>query len=75
MEQNALMARPFDTKALRFTGPEVSIAQNVGQSAGGFGFFSVSISGVLTYATGSLTTTGTGTPTSQMTWYSRDERT
>jgi len=72
MEQNALMARPFDTKALRFTGPEVPIAQNVGQSAGGFGFFSVSPAGVLTYATGSLTTTGTGTATSQMTWYSRD---
>jgi serine/threonine protein kinase len=72
MEQSALMARPFDSKALRFTGTAVPIAQNIGQSGGGFGFFSVSPAGVLTYATGSLTTTGTGTATSQMTWYSRD---
>jgi serine/threonine protein kinase len=72
VDQNALMARPFDSKALRFTGSAVPIAQNIGQSSGGFGFFSVSPAGVLTYATGSLTTTGTGTATSQMTWYSRD---
>ena len=72
VDQSALMARPFDAKALRFTGPAVAIAQNIGQSNGGFGFFSVSAAGVLTYATGSLTTTGIGSATSQMTWYSRD---
>jgi len=45
---STLMARPFDAKALRFTGQAVPVAENVGQF-GTLGYFSVSPSGVLAY--------------------------
>ncbi len=65
-EQSALMARPFDAGALRFTGPAVPVAQNVGEFAGPrFGYFSVSSAGVLAYQT------QPNTATNQMVWFNR----
>ena len=50
LDQSTLMARPFNAKALRFTGPAVRVEENVGFLRGGaFGFFSVSAAGVLAY--------------------------
>jgi len=66
MNRSTLMARPFDAKALRFTGQPVPVAENVAESGGGYGYFSVSPTGVLAYATGS------GTATSQMYWFNRE---
>ncbi len=48
MDQNALMARPFDLRALDFTGP-ARVAENVAADRG-YGNFSVSATGVLTYS-------------------------
>jgi Tol biopolymer transport system component len=50
MDQSTLMARPFDARALRFTGPAVPAAQNVGSYTGSsYAYFSVSAAGVLAY--------------------------
>jgi eukaryotic-like serine/threonine-protein kinase len=65
MDRSTLMARPFDAKALRFTGPPVPLAENVDRSAGGYGYFAVSPAGVLAY------TTESGVAPSQMTWFNR----
>ncbi|HLJ77851.1 MAG TPA: protein kinase [Acidobacteriaceae bacterium] len=52
LDQTTLMARPFDARALRFTGPPSPLAQNVGQFTGpDYGYFSVSAAGVLAYQT------------------------
>jgi Tol biopolymer transport system component/tRNA A-37 threonylcarbamoyl transferase component Bud32 len=66
MDQNTLMARPFNAKALRFTGGAVPVAQNVGMFSNAFyGFFNVSPAGVLAYETVPATSTN------QLTWFSR----
>ena len=49
-DQTTLIARPFDTGKLRFTGPAVPIAQSVGNINSSMGFFSVSQTDVLTYS-------------------------
>jgi eukaryotic-like serine/threonine-protein kinase len=67
LDQRTLMARPFNATALRFTGPAVPVAQNVGVLQGSdYGFFSVSPAGVLAYQTGQALAAA-----SQMTWFSR----
>ena len=66
LNQGTLVARAFDAKALRFTGPSVPVAANVGMSGGGYAYFSVSATGVLAYG-GKL-----GTATSQMSWLDRE---
>jgi Tol biopolymer transport system component len=66
LDQGTLMARPFSTTALDFTGPAVPIAQNVGSYMGGvYTFFSTSPSGVLAYQTVPPESTN------QMTWFNR----
>lgn len=46
LDQSTLMARPFDARALRFTGPASPVAQNVGVYGGpNYGYFSVSAAG------------------------------
>ena len=66
MDQSTLMARPFNAKAMRFTGAAVPVAQNVGMYASVFyGYFAVSPAGVLAYETVPAVSTN------QMTWYSR----
>ena len=66
LDRSTLMARPFDAKALRFTGPAVPIAQNVGElTNAGYGYFSVSPAGVLAYQTTA------STAPDEMTWFSR----
>jgi serine/threonine protein kinase/Tol biopolymer transport system component len=66
LDQSTLMARPFDARALKFTGPATPFAQNVGMYQGpNYGFFSVSPAGVLAYRT------TPGTTTNQMTWFNR----
>jgi eukaryotic-like serine/threonine-protein kinase len=66
MDQSTLMARPFNAKALSFTGGAVPVAQNVGMYASAFyGYFSVSPTGVLAYETVPAVSTN------QMTWFSR----
>lgn len=67
MDQNTLMERPFDAKALHFTGGAVPVAQNVGMFTNVFyGYFSVSPAGVLAY------NAVPGVSTNQMTWFSRE---
>jgi hypothetical protein len=46
---STLMARPFDAKALHFTGQALPVVENVGEAFGVLGYFSVSPSGVLAY--------------------------
>ncbi len=66
MDQSTLMARPFNAKALRFTGGAVPVAQNVGMFASAFyGYFSVSPAGVLAYETVPAVSTN------QVTWFNR----
>jgi Tol biopolymer transport system component/tRNA A-37 threonylcarbamoyl transferase component Bud32 len=66
MDQSTLMARPFNAKALRFTGGAVPVAQNVGMYANVFyGYFSVSPAGVLAYESVPAVSTN------QMTWFNR----
>ncbi len=66
LDGSTLMARPFDANALRFTGPAVPIAQNVGElTNSGYGYFSVSPAGVLAYQTVAATAPDA------MTWFSR----
>lgn len=64
LDQNALVARPFNARTLSFTGPALEVAENVGH---GLGYdFSVSATGLLAYATGS------GTVNDQMAWFNRE---
>jgi eukaryotic-like serine/threonine-protein kinase len=66
VNQGTLVARPFSAKALRFTGPAVSVAQNVRESVPvGYGFFSVSPAGVLAWQP------TPGEANNQMAWFSR----
>lgn len=52
LDQSTLMARPFDARALRFTGPATPFAQNVGVITGpNYGLFFVSPAGVMGYQT------------------------
>jgi eukaryotic-like serine/threonine-protein kinase len=65
VEAGTLMARPFDTVRLEFTGAPSAIAHPVGYDvATGRAYFSVSDDGVLTYR-------GTGDPNMQLTWFDR----
>jgi eukaryotic-like serine/threonine-protein kinase len=67
LDQQTLVARPFNARALHFTGPAVPVAPNVGVLQGSaYGYFSVSPAGVLAYQTGQGTAS-----TGQMTWFSR----
>ena len=64
---STLLARPFDAKALRFTGQAVPVAQSVGTIQGSmFGFFSASAPGVLAYQT------APSVVNNQMAWFNRD---
>ena len=66
MDQSALMARPFNVKALHFEGPAVPVAQNVGEFAGPqYGFFFVSPTGLLAYQIAPAAIAN------QMTWFNR----
>jgi Tol biopolymer transport system component len=66
LDQSTLMARPFDAKALRFTGGAVPVAQNVGMYSSAFyGYFSVSPAGMLAYETAPAVSTN------QMAWFNR----
>ncbi len=66
LDYSTLMARPFNAKALSFTGPAVPAAQNVGFYIGSaYGFFSVSPAGVLAYQA------VPGGAANQMAWYGR----
>ncbi len=66
MDQSTLMARPFNAKALSFTGGAVPVAQNVGMYASAFyGYFAVSPAGMLAYETVPAASTD------QMTWFNR----
>ncbi|MGB7266369.1 MAG: hypothetical protein WBC92_12710, partial [Terracidiphilus sp.] len=61
-----LMARPFNARAERFTGPAVPLAQYVGVSPGSaYGYFSVSPAGVLAFQI------MPGSTTNQLAWFSR----
>jgi Tol biopolymer transport system component len=66
MDQATLMARPFDTSRLQFTGKAVPVTENV-KLAGwyGYGFFAVSQAGELAYQPGTNTALG------QMVWLNR----
>ena len=67
LNQGTLMARPFNARTLRLSGPATAIAQNVGEIQDyDFGFFSVSPAGVLAYQTGHDEAS-----ISQMAWFSR----
>jgi Tol biopolymer transport system component len=64
--QSTLMARPFDAKALRFTGPAAPAAENVAAMPSGvYVYFSVSPANVLAYQAVA------GAGTDQMAWFSR----
>jgi len=66
--QHTLMARPYNARALRFTGPAVPVAQNIGINLLLYASYSVSAAGVLAYQTGSNIVENTP---GQMTWFSR----
>ena len=68
LEQSMLMARRFDATALRFTGPPVPVAQNVGTPFPSYGYYSVSPAGVLVYMAGANSIQNTP---GQLTWYNR----
>ena len=66
VDQTTLMARPFDAGALRFTGPPVPVAQDIGSTLyTTYAYFSVSPAGVLAYETTA------GVLSTQMTWFNR----
>jgi eukaryotic-like serine/threonine-protein kinase len=66
LDQSTLMARPFNARALRFTGPAVPAAQNVGSYTGSaYAYFSVSAAGVLAYQA------APAGANNQLAWYSR----
>ena len=67
LDQSALMARPFDAAALRFTGPAVLVAQGVGGSNNSHGYFSVSPAGALAYMAGIIIQNTPG----QIAWFNR----
>jgi len=64
VSQGTLLARPFSTRTLDFTGEPVPVAENVTTPAAGNGFssFSVSANGTLAYLPGSQT------PESDLVW-------
>ncbi|MGH9606330.1 MAG: protein kinase domain-containing protein [Terracidiphilus sp.] len=69
LDQGTLVARPFNARALRFSGPAVPVAQNVGEvHHPNYAYFSVSPAGILAYQTGSNIVQNTP---GQMTWFSR----
>jgi dipeptidyl aminopeptidase/acylaminoacyl peptidase/predicted Ser/Thr protein kinase len=60
----ALLAQPFDQRALRFTGDPITIGENIAQTIENHGFeFSASPAGVLTYRSAS--------PLSRTSWFDR----
>jgi len=61
-----LVAFPLDLERLKFSGPAVPVAEGVVKMGPGVAAFSASETGVLAYWTGS------GGPTSQITWVTRD---
>jgi eukaryotic-like serine/threonine-protein kinase len=67
LDQNALMARPFNARALRFTGAALPVAPSVARLSGStnYGYFSVSAAGVLAYQPSA------GGGDNEMTWFSR----
>ncbi|MGH9590925.1 MAG: protein kinase domain-containing protein [Terracidiphilus sp.] len=66
LDQSTLMARPFDVRALRFTGPATPFTQNVGLTNGpDHGYFSVSPAGMLAYQT------VPDTSNNELTWLNR----
>ncbi|HUX45910.1 MAG TPA: protein kinase [Terracidiphilus sp.] len=68
LDQSTLMARPFDAKALRFTGAAFPVAQSIGSTLAGYGYFSVSSAGVLAYT---AEYTAIQNTTGQLTWFNR----
>jgi Tol biopolymer transport system component len=70
VSEGTLLARPFSTRSLAFTGEPVPVAEHVTTPAGGNGFssFSVSDNGVLAYLP------GTRAAESDLVWLSRDGR-
>jgi len=65
-DQRTLMARPFDAAALRFTGPALPIAQNIGKTAdSAYEYFYISPAGVLAYQS------VLAAATDEITWFSR----
>jgi Tol biopolymer transport system component len=68
VSEGTLLARPFSTRSLAFTGEPVPVAEHVTTPAGGNGFssFSVSDNGVLAYLP------GTQAAESDLVWLSRD---
>jgi eukaryotic-like serine/threonine-protein kinase len=67
VNQNTLMARPFDARALRFTGTAVPVAPSVARLAGAtnYAYFAVSAAGVLAYQPSA------GGGDNEMSWFSR----
>lgn len=65
MDQKALMARPFNLRRLDFTGPALKVAENAGAGQG-YGYLSVSATGVLTYAP------WLSEAVDQMAWFNRE---
>ncbi len=61
---DTLMARPFDTKTLQFTGDAIRVADSVGTNGAFVGMFTVSDNGILATSTG-------GSGDRQLTWYDR----
>jgi Tol biopolymer transport system component len=65
LQQNTLLAQPFNAGKLQLAGEPLPIAEQIG-SIGDFGFYSVSESGALAYRTGS--TSGLNL---QLSWFDR----
>lgn len=63
---NTVLAYPLDVDHLKISGPPVPVAEGVRKMGPGIAAFSASATGVLAYWTGS------GVPTSQITWVGRD---
>jgi hypothetical protein len=63
VRDGTLMAQPFDAERLQLAGDPVPVAQNVRYSGIGLGYFSVSQTGMLSYAN--------ELPNSQLTWLDR----
>jgi serine/threonine protein kinase len=65
VSQGSLVAHPFDSSTLKFTGNPIPIAEHIEQLGGNHEFdFSVSDNGVLAYQSGN--------PNSQLTWFDRE---
>ena len=67
LRDSTLMAQPFDAGTRTLTGEPVPIADNIGGTNYGFGFFSASATGALAYRGGG----GVGIATAQLTWFDR----